>query len=184
MKLEFNYFAKMMGMMKKVLTKGAPELDAFTMKLLFNIFEKYTAEQFSFMVEAACSTCKFWPSPAEMQELLTGKKEDIAEVTATALIEGINSIKSQDALYEARVRPKIGEVGHAIVMSKGGWRAFVELTDETPLGVFKKQLVDEIEAKATTSQRQALMPPEVKNQLEGLADQFSLTPALPTRQNK
>lgn len=168
-RITFDQFFTGISSLKKILTKGAPDLDELSARLMFKVFEHLSPTEWGYIITASVNTFKFWPAPAEMLELLIGTHVDIAEITAAALCNCVETYKSQGALYESRILPKIGPVGDALVKSKGGWVNFVALTDETPMGVFKKQLVDEVKANIARERREALMPPEMKVKLPAKA---------------
>lgn len=191
-RLTFDQFFMGISSLKKILTKGAPDIDELTARLMFKVFEHLTLSQWSYVISASATTFKFWPAPAEMLELLTGTKADVAETTAAALCDCVTRYGSQATYYETRILPRIGLEGDALVRRKGGWLAFCALTDDTPLGVFKKQLVDELEATIARDKREALMPPEMRQQLASkvqddiarLADRFSLAPSPASEQRR
>lgn len=93
-----------------------PELSEMRQEAYVRIFAKYPDEQLEAALLKAMTTLKWFPKPAELMELLEGKREDAAHEAWEKLQEAVQRVgRYQSVLFDD---PKIARVVNVI----GGWQ--------------------------------------------------------------
>jgi hypothetical protein len=178
---EFNSW---FDLMRAALPRYAPENNATIRAIWYELFKDCSPTILRYLMQASLATKDAFPSVKELREMIEGNAEKDAPEAAEKLYAGVARFGSQLSRYETEIKPWLGKNAASLCERLGGWLAVCEMTDGPEKTTLVAQWRELYKSAAQHARAQSLMPPEVKSQIEGLADRFSLTPALPTRQNK
>lgn len=170
--------------LRAALPRYAPEDNQTIRTVWFSVFQDCSPDILRYLLNTALATKDHFPSIKELREMIEGNPDKDAPEAAEKLYAGVAKFGSQLSRYESDIKPWLGKNAVSLCERLGGWSAVCEMTDGPEKTTLVAQWRELYKSAAQHARVQSLMPQEVKDQLEGLADQFSLTPALPTRQNK
>ena len=184
MKLE--EFIQCMELLSAAIPKHSPKDTRLTASLWFKNFSNISVEAFMALIFAAQNRYDSFPSIKELQELISGNKMAEADALPELIWSCITDYGSQMAKIP-RIQERLGPTGWQFVERVGGWQAICNQAEDNDMApTLKAQWRNAIKAMVSGGPviDRMNLPGKVHDELKSLADGFSLTPALPTRQNK
>lgn len=110
------------------------EISNLKLKAYAQALSDFSDEQVEFAMVQALKSCRFFPKPVELMELIEGKKQDHAELAWGKLLDAMGRIgRYQSVLFED---PKIAKV----VQLMGAWQKICE-SEEKVLQFVRKDFV-------------------------------------------
>lgn len=176
---EFNSW---FDLMRAAFPRYAVEDNPTIRALWFGMFEHCSPELLKYLLKASLMTKDHFPTPKELLEMIEGNPEKDAPEAAEKLYAGVARFGSQLSRYETEIKPWLGKNAVSLCERLGGWLAVCEMTDGPEKTTLVAQWRELYKSAAQHERTKSLMPPEVKSQIEGLADRFSLTSGSPIRQ--
>ena len=176
---EFNNW---FDLMRAALPRYAPENSAAIRAIWYELFKDCSPTVLRYLMQASLATKDAFPSVKELREMIEGNPDKDAPEAAEKLYAGVAKFGSQLSRYESDIKPWLGKNAVSLCERLGGWSAVCEMTDGPEKTTLVAQWRELYKSAAQHARVQSLMPQEVKDQLEGLTNRFSLTSGSPIRQ--
>jgi hypothetical protein len=129
-KTDFNRFANALGSLAEVMGK---EMTAIMSAAYFQVLKRWPIEQVERAIEMAMASCKFFPKPVEIIDLITGGKDAVessAMVQAARALESLKrhgsyqSVVFDDPITQAVIQYGFGgwiKLGNDLTADNEGW---------------------------------------------------------------